>query len=325
MNDTAVPAPDDAQARSPAARRRPGRLLAIAIGAVMIGAAAVLFVCEKRRPLRKRTQAEPARSLRNIAMGAMSLAVVGLLQAPVVKPLAVRVVARREGIAQRLPFGAWLRDVAAFLLLDYTIYIWHVLTHKVPILWRFHVVHHADMDLDTTTALRFHAIDMALSIPWRLAQVRLCGASPRALQLWQTFFFVSVLFHHSNLRLPARLERLLVRILTTPRLHGIHHSIVREETDSNWSSGLSVWDWLHGTIRTDVPQQAITIGVPAYRDASDVRLAYALALPFVEQRDAWLAPDGNRVERDPRTLGTGIFPCSSAPVLTLGARDGHVV
>ena len=165
-----------------------------------------------------------------------------------------------------------MRDAAAFLLLDYTIYVWHVLTHRVPFLWRFHLVHHLDMDLDTTTALRFHAVDMALSIPWRAAQVRLCGASPRALELWQTFFFVSVLFHHSNLRLPLALERLLVRVLTTPRLHGIHHSTVKEETDSNWSSGLSFWDRLHRTMRTDVPQDAIAIGVPGYCDPLELDL-----------------------------------------------------
>jgi sterol desaturase/sphingolipid hydroxylase (fatty acid hydroxylase superfamily) len=278
----------------------------------MIGAAAVLFVLEKRRPLRRATQPEPARTLRNVAMGAMSLAVVSFLQSPLVKPLAARVEQRRLGLAQRLRAPAWLRDAAAFLLLDYTIYVWHVLTHRVPFLWRFHIVHHLDRDLDTTTALRFHAADMALSIPWRAVQVRVCGAGPRSLELWQTFFFVSVLFHHSNLRLPLALERLLVRVLTTPRLHGIHHSTVREETDSNWSSGLSIWDRLHGTMRTDVPQDVITIGVPGYRGPVELALVPSLALPFAAQRDAWLTPDGKHVERDRRTLGVGVFPAERA-------------
>jgi sterol desaturase/sphingolipid hydroxylase (fatty acid hydroxylase superfamily) len=164
------------------------------------------------------------------------------------------------------------------------------------------------MDLDTTTALRFHAIDMALSIPWRATQVRMCGASPRALQVWQTFFFVSVLFHHSNVRLPLALERLLVRVVVTPRLHGIHHSAVREETDSNWASGLSVWDRLHGTLRTDVPQDVITIGVPGYRDPSEHAMGPSLALPFLAQREAWLTAEGERVKRDARVLRGGVFP-----------------
>lgn len=253
----------------------------------MASAAVTLFVIEKRRPLRQPTQAEPARTVRNLAMGAMSMAVVAVLQRPVVDPLSRRVAARRLGLAQALPLPAVPRDAIAFLALDYTIYVWHVLTHRVPFLWRFHLVHHVDLDLDTTTGLRFHFVDMALSVPWRAAQVIVCGASPRALLLWQGFFFVSVLFHHSNLRMPWSVERRLVRVLTTPRLHGIHHSTLREHSGSNWSSGLSLWDWLHGTGRLDVPQAAITIGVPAYRDPREIRIGPSLKLPFVRQRDAW--------------------------------------
>lgn len=289
-------------------RSASGRATRLVLGIAIAAAALVLFVAEKRRPLRARHQPEPARTLRNLALGAMSIAVVALLQEPLVKPIASRVATRRVGLAQRLPGPAWLRDGVAFLLLDYTIYVWHVLTHKLPLLWRFHLVHHIDSDLDMSTALRFHAVDMALSIPWRAAQVRVCGASPRALQLWQTFFFVAVLFHHSNLKLPLALERRLVRVIATPRMHGIHHSVVQDETDSNWSSGLSFWDWLHGTIRVDVAQPAVAVGVPAYRDPADLTFAAAVTLPFVKQRDAWTTTEGARIKRDPRALGSGVFP-----------------
>jgi sterol desaturase/sphingolipid hydroxylase (fatty acid hydroxylase superfamily) len=259
----------------------------MAVSVVMTAAAVVLFIAEKRRPLRTATQEEPLRTLRNLMLGAASMAVVALLQSPIVTPISQRVAKRRLGLAQQLPIAAGLRDAAAFVLLDYTMYLWHVLTHKVPLLWRFHLVHHTDLDLDTTTAMRFHAVDMALSIPWRAAQVRFCGASPRALLVWQGFFFASIMFHHSNLRLPAVFERRLMLLLTTPRMHGIHHSAVREDTDSNWTSGFSWWDWLHGTIRRDVPQQAITIGVPGYQDPEELDLQGLAALPFIRQRDAW--------------------------------------
>jgi sterol desaturase/sphingolipid hydroxylase (fatty acid hydroxylase superfamily) len=171
--------------------------------------------------------------------------------------------------------------------MDYTMYVWHLLTHKVPVLWRFHVVHHVDLDLDSTTAVRFHAVDMLISIPWRAAQVVVLGTSPRALAAWQGFFFASVVFHHSNLRLPVGLERFLAAVLTTPRMHGIHHSAVRADADSNWSSGLSVWDHLHGTFRMDEAPHKIRIGVPAYRDPAGTRLGRSLAMPFRRQRDAW--------------------------------------
>ena len=261
-------------------------------GTAMLGLAALaLFVGEKRRPLRKATQAEPGRSIANLALGAMSMATVALIEAPLTRPLATRAQRQHKGLVQQLPLPAWARDAAALLLMDYTIYLWHVATHKVPILWRFHLVHHVDLDLDTTTALRFHAADMAISAPYRAAQVALIGVSPRALRIWQGWFFFSVLFHHSNLALPERLERILARFVTTPRMHGIHHSAVEDETSSNWSSGFSIWDHLHGTFRRDVAQREITIGVPAYRDPAETRVAASLALPFAHARDAWSSPD----------------------------------
>ena len=260
---------------------------ALAVAAILVG--------ERWAPLRRRTQREPARVLRNAALGALSMAVVAAVETPLVQPLARRAETRRRGLAQRLPAPAWARDAAAFLLMDYTTYLWHVLTHKVPALWRLHLVHHVDLDMDASTALRFHALDMLVSAPYRAAQVALAGASPRALRLWQAFFFVSVLFHHSNLRLPAGLERRLARVLTTPRMHGIHHSTVRGETDSNWSSGLSLWDHLHRTFRLDVPQDQVQLGVPGYRDPADIRLRPSLRLPFGRQRDAWRPQEGTVV------------------------------
>src|SRR6185436_10383350 len=109
----------------------------------------------------------------------------------------------------------------------------------------------------------FHFGELALSVPVRAAQMIVIGVDPSALWLWQTIVFASILFHHSNLRLPRSLESVLVRLIVTPRMHGIHHSDRVEETNSNWSSLLSVWDVLHRTLRLDVPQERITIGVPA--------------------------------------------------------------
>jgi len=118
------------------------------------------------------------------------------------------------------------------------------------------------------------------------------GASPLSLSVWTTLLFVSILFHHSNVKLPIATERWLNRFVVTPRMHGIHHAAVPELTDSNWSSGLTVWDRLHGTLRVDVPQDAFEIGVPAYRDPDQVTLPKILAMPFEEQRDTWaVAPE----------------------------------
>ena len=263
---------------------------------VAVGALAILFA-ERRLPLRRRTQSEPRRALQNLALGLGSALVVNYAETPVVEVLARRAEANRRGLVQRLQWPTWARDLAGVVLMDYTFYLWHVLTHKVPALWRLHLVHHVDLDLDASTAVRFHAVDMIVSAPWRFAQVALIGLSPSGVRLWRAFFFLSILFHHSNLRLPERWERRLALVLTTPRMHGIHHSAVHEETDSNWSSGLSFWDRLHGTFRLDVPQGEIAIGVPAYRSTEDVALHASLALPFRHQRCDWEPPVSNRVEK----------------------------
>ena len=256
-------------------------------GAVVTGA--VLLIAERKRPLRRPMQAEPRRRIVNLALGAMSLATVALVEAPLTQPLAKRSERKRADPVQRLALPAWAHDAAGVLLMDYTIYVWHVATHKAPFLWRFHLVHHVDLDLINATALRFHGVDMAISAPVRAAQVASIGLGPRALRIWQSWFFLLGLFHYSNLRLPEGFERRLPRIVTTPRMHDIHHSMVREQTDSNWSSGFDFWVHLHRTFRIDVRQAEIAIGVPAYRDPAERGLLPLLALPFDKERDAWSA------------------------------------
>jgi len=187
--------------------------------------------------------------------------------------------------------------VVAVVLLDYTLWFWHFANHRVPFLWRFHSVHHVDRDMDVSTGIRFHFGELGLSVFFRAAQVALIGADPPAVVLWQSLLFLSVLFHHSNTRLPSGLERALVRIVVTPRMHGIHHSNYRNETDSNWSSLLSAWDYLHRTALLNVPQDAVTIGIPAYDRPEAVRLGKILALPFVRREDDWRREDGKPAVR----------------------------
>jgi sterol desaturase/sphingolipid hydroxylase (fatty acid hydroxylase superfamily) len=163
--------------------------------------------------------------------------------------------------------------------MDYTLYWWHVLLHRVSALWRLHEPHHIDRDLDVSTGVRFHFAEFLASIPWRCAQIVVIGVGPRTLRLWQTLTFAEVLFHHCNIELPAGLERWMSTFIVTPRLHGIHHSVVRAQRDTNFSSGLTLWDRLHGTYRA-WSNDAITIGLPAYDDPSRVTLPRTLAAPF---------------------------------------------
>ena len=253
----------------------------------------LLLVLEALRPLRRTVEPKPRRVARNLTLAGLGTAVLTLLQAPLLLPVAEWARAHGLGLLHRVDLPPAVEAVAAILLLDYTLWHWHWLTHRVPFLWRFHLVHHVDLDLDASTALRFHFGEMALSVPYRLLQVAVIGADPAAVALWQVLLVASILFHHSNVRLPAGLERVLVRVIVTPRMHGIHHSDFENETHSNWSSLLSVWDHLHGTLVLSVPQAEVAIGVPPYREASQVTLGQVLALPFRAQGEHWRDADGN--------------------------------
>jgi sterol desaturase/sphingolipid hydroxylase (fatty acid hydroxylase superfamily) len=247
---------------------------------IVAGTFLTLAILERRRPLRRTVEPGLQRTGRNLAIATLGAIAVHLAETPIVARAATMVEHRRWGLVKWLRLPLWFEVCAAIVLMDYTLYLWHVLTHRVPALWRFHAVHHIDLDLDASTAVRFHFGELTLSTPWRVAQVVAIGTSPLALSIWQTGVLASILFHHSNLELPLDVERRLSRVIVTPRMHGIHHSVLRGETESNWSSGLSVWDWLHRTLRLNVPQLEITIGVPGFQSVGDVGLAKMIALPF---------------------------------------------
>jgi sterol desaturase/sphingolipid hydroxylase (fatty acid hydroxylase superfamily) len=254
-----------------------------------------LTLAERRWPLRRRVEPSAPRLGRNLATAALAAAATALVQKPFIGAVTRQVQSRRLGILNQVPLPPAARTVLGVLLLDYTLWWWHWMNHKVPLLWRFHLVHHVDRDLDASTAIRFHFGEMTLSNLFRAAQIIVIGADERALAAWQRVLLVSILFHHANLRLPRALDDALARLIVTPRMHGIHHSDVHEETDSNWSSLLSWWDWLHRTMRLGVPQEAITIGVPRFSDADQLTLGELTRMPFRRGLpDGWATPAARR-------------------------------
>lgn len=249
--------------------------LAIGIGV------ATLFWLERRYPLRRNKRESDLRRVpRNLALTATTGAVVKLLERPIVEPLSRWVDRNQVGLLPALKLHPTAEKILSLLLMDYTLYWWHFLSHRLPFLWRNHQVHHIDFDMDTTTALRFHGWEFFMSIPWRVGQVLIFGIRPKTLALWQGLTTAEVLFHHSNLRLPVHFEDKLRRFIVTPRVHGIHHSVVEEEMNSNFSSGFTVWDAIHGTLKTNVPQERIVIGVANHRTPDDAKLKTLLTLPF---------------------------------------------
>jgi sterol desaturase/sphingolipid hydroxylase (fatty acid hydroxylase superfamily) len=168
----------------------------------------------------------------------------------------------------------------AFVLFDIWMYFWHMANHRVGFLWRFHRAHHSDVDMDTTTALRFHPGELVLSTFIRLPVVLLLGMSFVQLVVFEVLLNLSTLFHHSNLAVPERWDRLLRLVMVTPNMHRVHHSVERHETNSNFTSLLSLWDRLFGTFRKREDTRTITIGLPSFREAEYQRLWGFLVTPL---------------------------------------------
>jgi len=172
--------------------------------------------------------------------------------------------------------------IASVIMLDGIIYAQHVLFHAIPVLWRLHMVHHADQDIDVTTGLRFHPIEIVLSMLIKMAVVALLGTSVLAVILFEIILNGMAMFNHANARLPLRFDALLRLMLVTPDMHRVHHSIIRKETNSNFGFNLSVWDRIFGTYQAQPREghDGITIGLTQYQSEKSGGLGWMLALPF---------------------------------------------
>jgi len=172
--------------------------------------------------------------------------------------------------------------LVAFVLLDLAIWLQHFASHKIPILWRLHAVHHADIDVDVTTGIRFHPFEILLSMLWKLAIVLALGAPAIIVFVFEVVLNASSIFNHANVKLPRALDFWLRLLVVTPDMHRVHHSVIPEETDSNYGFNLSIWDRLFGTYRTD-PMGGHThmiLGLDDHQNEEPVRLGWSLLLPF---------------------------------------------
>ncbi|WP_017730746.1 sterol desaturase family protein [Nafulsella turpanensis] len=248
-------------------------LVALAVG--------TLFVLEQRYALRRQRLPLLKRLKTNAQVVSIAMPVLRLALIPAQVKAAALTEEKKLGLLQRLPLPLPLAHAISFLALDWMNYLWHRLNHHWPLLWRFHQVHHTDLDMDVSTALRFHIGEILGSVPFKAGFILLMGTTPRATLIYEIFFELANNFHHSNLRLPLKTDDALGQIIVTPRMHGIHHSVVARETNNNYSVIFNLWDRLHHTLRLDVPQESINIGVPYVRHHQEV--GEFLMMPFKEQ------------------------------------------
>lgn len=247
----------------------------------------LLFLLERRFPLRRARHALWRRVGVNAIITSLALATAAISVRPAVEYLLGLSPAAEFGLLHLLDLPRALEFGGAFVLFDWSFYWWHRANHHIPLLWRFHNVHHVDPDLDVTTAFRFHAVEIGYSAGFRAMQVILIGPAAWMYVVYEAVFLAGTLFHHSNVKLPLRVERALNTVFVTPRMHGIHHSAIQHETNTNYSTVFSCWDRLHRTLRLNVAQGQIYIGVPGYALPQDNHLVALLKMPFATQRAYW--------------------------------------
>src|SRR5216684_8307802 len=264
---------------------------------IVVAILALFFVLERFFPLRKSTRMLVGRLLVNFSISAVTFLVAAVLVRPAALATLHWANAKTFGVIHLLPLPPLFAFALSFLLMDLGFYYWHIANHRIPFLWRFHNVHHIDPDLDVSTGFRFHFGEVTMSVAFRLVQVSLIGLSGWAFAAYELVFQANTLFHHSNLRLPIRFERLLNKVLVTPRMHGIHHSQVRRENNSNFGVVFPWWDRIHRTLGLNIPQAEIAIGIAGYSQPDDNQIRNALLMPFRKQRDYWRRTDGTVVER----------------------------
>ncbi len=255
-------------------------------GLILTGIFVILLIVETKFQLRKRVQNRWRRIFVNFIVSLPAFALLRFIFIPAIIWLAVQNLRWHFGFDYLFNAPLWTRAVISLVLLDYSNYIWHILLHKLPFMWRFHIVHHTDLDLDVTTAIRFHFGELIGSVFFRGAAVVLIGVSPLTALIYEILFEAATQFHHSNTKLPFRFEKTLNKIFVTPRMHGIHHSMIKRETDSNYSIIFSFWDRIHKTVRLNIPQNEIVTGVPSYADETELTIGQLLKLPFTKIR-AW--------------------------------------
>jgi sterol desaturase/sphingolipid hydroxylase (fatty acid hydroxylase superfamily) len=248
------------------------------------GVLLLMALWELLAPRRRLTVGRPLRWASNLG-----LVVVDTLAVRVLVPLGAigtAELARHNGwgLLNNLPLPGWLAVVLSVVALDFVIYLQHVMFHAVPLLWRLHMVHHADLDFDATTGVRFHVLEILLSMLIKIAAVLLLGAPALGVLAFEVLLNATSLFNHGNVRLPGWLDRLLRLVVVTPEMHRVHHSIRPRETNSNFGFNLPWWDYLLGTYKAQPADghEGMTIGLEQFRDERRAdRLHWMLLLPFL--------------------------------------------
>lgn len=252
--------------------------------AIFLSALFGLIILETLLPKKKRTQPRHTRWMTNFALTIINTVALKVL-GPVIA-IGVAAWAYSNGWGLLNLYGAnlplWLSIGIGLVILDLTIYAQHMATHKIPLLWRLHKVHHADRDIDVTTGFRFHPVEILLSMLYKGGIVLLLGPSVLTVLIFEITLNLCAMFNHANLKLPLWLDKTIRVFIVTPDMHRVHHSVRRNETDSNYGFSLSLWDRVFRTYNAQPKDghDGMTIGLPNYQTEKPSHILWSLTLPF---------------------------------------------
>lgn len=254
--------------------------------AFFVGLFLLFALWEWYTPRRRLTVRRWVRWLSNLALVALNTVAVPLISPIVAMGMAVIAAERGWGLFNVIEVAPWMAIAGSILALDFIIYWQHIAFHRIPILWRLHCVHHTDVDLDVTSGSRFHLIEILISMMIKVAATASLGVPVLAVLVFEVILNGMAMFNHANIRLPLAIDRVLRLAIVTPDMHRVHHSIVRAETDSNFGFNLPWWDRLFGTYNAQpaAGHEAMTIGLPIFRNERDQHLHRLLIQPFLKAR-----------------------------------------
>jgi len=239
-----------------------------------------LAILERFFSYRRRTHSRQHRWFGNISLIVISNLAIKLIFPLGVASFALYFESQNWGLFNLINLGPPGEILCSVVLLDFSIYVQHVLFHKIPFIWRFHRVHHADVDLDVTSALRFHPIEILISIAYKIFIVMILGVSAESVLIFEIILSTMAMFNHSNLHIPHKIESFLRFVIVTPQMHLIHHSVDQKESDMNYGFNLSIWDRIFRTYINDFSSEGV-VGQVYYRSESEHGLRKILLLPFV--------------------------------------------
>lgn len=253
----------------------------------------LVIIWEFISPKRALTQSKARRWLNNLALVGLDSLIVRLLLPLSVAGIAFWAEENHFGLFNNIEVNSVLAISLSIIILDLIIYWQHRLFHRVPLLWRLHQVHHADRDIDVTTGLRFHPLEILLSILIKLTAVLLIGAPAAAVLLFEVILNGMAMFNHGNIRLPRAVDSALRLVVVTPDMHRVHHSVLKHETNSNYGFNISLWDRLFGSYHAqpDMGHERMVIGLAQLQSQPTHSLLWMLRLPFISDGISYAQPD----------------------------------